>query len=248
MLSDIGNEKFKLTPSEENQIAFLEQEQKNNQEVEYTGKGLMGKLGAFVKNVPIYTAQAIPTILANIPATLGGAATGAAIGGSIGRTPATAIAGAGYGSRAGVVYGASQLETGLAYKELKNLVDDSGAPIEKTVAAGGAIATGVVNGLLELVPFEAATAPIKKAFSREGIKQVARSSAGKEYLKNIGALALTEGATEGVQEFSNILFGEVAKATSKGDFSLVGMKDANDTEGEVLEKPESPGALCPYLP
>ena len=232
MFADIGNEKFKLSPSEENQLAFIEQEQQGNQPVEYKNKGGFAQsVKTFVKNIPIYTAQAIPTILANIPTTLGGAAVGAGIGATATRTPVGALAGAGYGARAGTVYGASQLETGLAYKELKDLVDENGVPIEKTAAAGGAITTGVVNGLLELVPFEAATAPIKKAFSREGIKQIVKTSAGREYLKNIGSLALAEGATEGLQEFSNILFGEVAKAASKGDFSLVGMKDANDTEG-----------------
>lgn len=232
MLSDIGNEKFKLTPAEENQLAFIEQEQQGNQPLEYKNKGgLLQGITTFAKNIPIYTAQAIPTILANVPTTLGGVATGAGIGAAATRTPAGALAGAGIGARAGTFLGAAQLETGLAYKELKDLVDESGKPIEKTAAAGGAIATGVVNGLLELVPFEAATAPIKKAFSREGIKQIAKTSAGREYLKNIGTLALTEGATEGVQEFFNIAFGEVAKAASKGDFALVGMKDANDTEG-----------------
>jgi len=232
MLADIGNQKFKLTPSEENQLAFIEQEQQGNQPVEYENKGgLLQGIATFAKNIPIYTAQAIPTILANIPKTLGGAATGAVIGGGITKNPAGALVGAGYGARAGTVYGAAQLETGLAYKELKDLVDESGNPIEKTAAAGGAIATGVVNGLLELVPFEATMAPIKKAFSREGIKQIAKTSAGREYLKNIGSLALAEGATEGLQEFNNILFGEVSKAASKGDFSIVGMKDANDTEG-----------------
>lgn len=232
MLSDVGNEKFKLTPQEENQIALIEEQQKGRKPFEYENKGgFFRGISTFAKNIPIYTAQAIPTILANIPETIVGIATGGTIGLTATRTPQGAIIGGGYGARAGTFAGASELETGLAYKELKDLVDENGNPIQKTAAAGGAIATGIVNGLLELVPFEVATAPIKKAFSREGVKQILKTNAGREFLKNVGSLTLSEGATEGVQEFFNIAFGEVAKAVSKGDFAIVGMKDANDTEG-----------------
>ena len=216
-----GNEKSKLSPLEENQLALIEDSQAKRKDY---GLG-------FISSIPSYTAAAIPTILSTIPQTLGGAAVGAATGAAITKSPAGATAGATWGSRAGTVYATGKLEAGLAYKELKDLVDENGKPIEKQVAAGGAIATGIVNGLIELVPFEAATGQVKKAFSREGVKQAAKSAIGREYLKNIGKLALAEGAAEGFQELSSVAFSEVAKAVSTGDFALVGMKDANDTEG-----------------
>jgi hypothetical protein len=216
-----GNKKFKLSPLEENSLALIEESQAQNKDY---------KLG-FVSSIPSYTAAAIPTILSTIPETLAGAAVGAAAGGAITKTPVGAIAGATLGSRAGAAYGAGKLEMGLAYKDLKNLVDETGKPIEKEVAAGAAIATGAVNGLIELIPFEAATGQIKKAFSREGVKTAAKTKVGREYLKNIGQLAAAEGLAEGSQELMNVLFTEAAKVASTGDFSIVGMKDANDTEG-----------------
>ena len=216
-----GNEKFKLTPLEENNLFLIEESQAQNKDY---------KLG-FISSIPANTAAAIPTILSTIPQTLGGAAVGALAGAAITKSPAGAVAGAGTGSRVGTAYGAGKLEMGLAYKDLKNLVDEAGKPIEKEVAAGAAIATGAVNGLIELIPFEAAIGQIKKAFSREGVKAAAKTAIGREYLKNIGKLAAAEGLAEGSQELMNILFTEAAKVASTGDYNLVGMKDANDSEG-----------------
>lgn len=222
MIYDVsGNPAFQPNPIERNTLNLIEKQQSESKDY---------NLG-FVASIPGYTAAAIPTIADTLPQTLLGTAAGAGVGFAIGRNPAAAGVGAVWGSRAGTAFGVGKLETGLAYQELKNLTDENGQPIEKPIAAGGAIATGVVNGLLELVPFEAATAPIRRAFSREAVKKMATSELGKEYLKNIGSLMLAEGATEGLQELSNVVFSEFAKGASTGDFKTLGMKDASDTEG-----------------
>lgn len=214
-----GQERHRLSPLEENSLELAKQTQTKDY-----GLG-------FVSSIPSYTASAIPTILATIPQTLGGAVVGGGIGALAG--PEGIIPGATFGSKAGVAFAAGKLETAGAYDEFRNFKSQDGKPIEPQVAAGAAITTGIVNGMLELVPFEEATGQIKKAFTRGALKEVLKTGVSKELFKNIGKLALAEGTTEALQEFSTVAFGEVAKAASTGDFAKVGMKDANDSEGLI---------------
>jgi hypothetical protein len=234
MLSDVtGNEKYKLTPLEENNLALINQSQ--SQKKNY-GLG-------FVSSIPAYTANAIPTILDTLPATLGGAVVGGGAGLAVGGPVGLAV-GAKIGSNAGTALSVGKLETGLAYQELRNLVDEKGKPIEKEVAAGGAITTGVVNGLIELIPFGEAADQVKKAFSREGVKQLTKTEIGREYLKNVGKLAVKEGVAEGLQELTSVVFAEGTKAISSGDYKLIGMKDTNDSEGFLKFLSDSAGRIA----
>lgn len=227
-----GNEKYKLRPSEEALISEFDRAQPKDYGLGFfssivseTGSGLRTVFGV-AKRAGLKAIGAI-----GLGATIGG--TAAAL------TTKTVPAGVVAGARVGLTYGGgaasgyemAKLETAGAYDELRNVVDETGKPLEKDVAAGAALATGVINGAIELIPAKIGLDTIKKAFSREGAKQLVKNPVAREYLRNIGKGLLAEGATEGTQELFNIVLGEAAKAVSSGDFKVVGMKDANDTEG-----------------
>lgn len=227
-----GNEKYKLRPSEEALISEFDRAQPKDYEL------------GFVSSIIPETGSGLRTVFgvakrAGLKA-IAATGLGAAIGGTAAAlTTKTAPAGAIAGARVGLTYGGgaasgyemAKLEAAGAYDELRNVVDETGKPLEKDVAAGAALATGAINGAIELIPAKIGLDTIKKAFSREGTKQLVKNPVAREYLKNIGKGLLAEGATEGTQEFFNIVLGEAAKAVSSGDFKVVGMKDANDTEG-----------------
>lgn len=225
MLFDVtGDKKYELTPLEKNNLGLLEQQKAAQKDYKL---GLFTHPAVeFAARLPEYTIGQIPNLIDAGISTIGGAAAGFAVGGP---------AGAGVGAATGTALHTARLETASAYDEFKNLKDESGNPIEKKVAAGAAIAAGTVNGLLELVPFEAAKAPFVQAFSRNSVKALVKSNVGKQALSNIGKLALAEGVTEATQEYSNIVFAEIAKASSDKDFKPFGVDKDKITPQAVLD-------------
>lgn len=241
MSFESGNQNNKLSPSEEALISEFERRQPKDYKLGFLGSIIPETTGA-VRTIFGVAREAGPKALT-------GAGLGAGIGAIAGAVmpakavPQMATAGARLGLKisapAASGYEMAKLETAGAYDELRNIVDESGKPLEKDIAAGAAVLTGAVNGAIELIPAKIGLDTIKKSFSREGTKQLARSPIAREYLKNIGKGVVAEGGTEGLQEFFNIIFTEAAKAASKGDFKILGMKDESDIEGLLKFASES---------
>lgn len=220
-----GNEKFALSPEELNNLNLLKREKAEQKD--YKLGILTGPVKEFVGKLPEYSYGQLPFLIDTAKSSLAGA--GAGFAASFGNPVGAAV-----GAAAGAALHTARLETVGAYDEFKDLRDINGQPIDKQTAAGAAIATGVVNGALELIPFEAAVAPFKKTFGKEAVKQSIKSGLGKELFANIGKVALAEGSTEALQEYSNIIFKEVAKSASDKDFKPFGVDKDKVTPEAVL--------------
>lgn len=211
-----------LTPIEENELGLYYQDQQRRDNTDY-------ELGLFKSKPVEYLAKAPSFIFGNIPNIVQTAKTAlpAAAGGFVvsGGNPL----GATVGGALGAFSASSRRMTADAYDEYKNLKDETGKPIEKQVAAGAALLTGGIGGAIELIPAGILTAPIRKLFTKEGADELLKTSIGRQYLKNIAGAMITEGAAEGAQEYSNIVFAEAAKYVSSGKFQSFGVdKDKVD--------------------
>ncbi|MEI7578607.1 MAG: hypothetical protein WCJ58_01050 [bacterium] len=248
-----GNENFKLSNKELNELYFAERDLQKLQNTDY-------KLGLFKNDatelaaqIPAYTLGQIPTVVQmGYGAVKGYGVTGLASG-AIGAVagafagPEAIIPGAKLGFKigskafgrsgagAGVFTESSKRMTADSYGEYKNFVDETGKPIEKSVAAGAAILTGGIGGLLELIPAKVATEPFKKLFTKESAEELLKTSIGREYLKNIASTMLAEGTTEAAQEYSNVILGEAAKYVSEGKFKSFGTEKDKVTPESILQ-------------
>lgn len=195
----------------------------------------------FFAGIPGATAEMLPPVVkAGVASAVVGGITGAASAAGTLLTgpfaPATAtpaftggfVAGFGPAMTTALAY----QELGPAYIEYRDFTDDSGQRIEKEVALGAALATAAVNGLLEKYGLDKALEMFPGAdrllgkFQKEGIGELLKDRKIRSAFANVGArighAGIAEGGTEFLQEGVNILFGEIAKAASSGDFGVFG--------------------------
>lgn len=140
--------------------------------------------------------------------------------------PAAALTGGliygGIGWRWGAAVGAGRLEANLAMVEMRNIRDAQGNPLDKNVQRGGAIMVGLINGTLEMVGLEAVMkhAPGLRQFTRGGLKTVLKNPTMKkafiQYAKAIGESIGTEGVTEYMQEWVQMLATDLAQMYQDG--------------------------------
>lgn len=135
--------------------------------------------------------------------------------------PAAASIGYLVGSRTGAVNAIFQIETGLAYDELKDIIDENGEKLDPMIASVAAVGIGSINSSLEFVGLTSLAKlipggqtligatikePIKDALKKESVR-AALTAVGKKYAGVVG----TETMTEMAQEVVNIFGAELAK-------------------------------------
>lgn len=140
-------------------------------------------------------------------------------------------------------------EFGLAFAEYQDFIDDDGNKISREVALPAAAMSGVASGLLEsfglgkiLEQFPAGK-QIMNRLSKDGVQSLMRTKSGQEILarfgKSIGTAAVSEGLTEAMQEATQSIFGELAKATeqarTQGNFNAF-QEYGIDENGEMVDE------------
>lgn len=164
-----------------------------------------------------------------------GGATGAAIG-SMGAGPLAPVGGvagflvgtmAGFG--AGMAADMYKIEAGSAYRDLLDIKDVNGNPIDPAAAQHAAMTVGVMNAALEMAAAGVLLKPlgeaVNKAWARNAIREVvtkptaarALANFGKRYAEGVGAEVFTEVLQEGV----NVLAETAAKMQSDGNFQTI---------------------------
>lgn len=133
-------------------------------------------------------------------------------------------------------------ETGSAFNDYVDTLDENGKPIERDVAMGAAVITGSVNSILEYAggKFILEKFPgMDKVFGKLGketVTELVKTPSGREAMKRIaGAFtssALVEGGTEGIQELVSVVMGEAQKLVSNGEFNNI-FGDVTVTENGV---------------
>lgn len=180
--------------------------------------------------IPIAIAQTLPAWLHSAKAAAI-AATPFAVGG----LPAYTAA---FGT--GVLVDIGIQEAGSAYNEFSQIRDNKGNAIDDDIIKGASIAVGGINGAIERLGLGSIVSKFPggdkliAGLGKEAIKERLKSGIGLEAFKRLGKAAMqsatAEGVTEGLQETTNIVFGELAKAASKGDFQPFGIK-GEDSSG-----------------
>ena len=164
-----------------------------------------------------------------------GGVTGAAIG-SMGAGPLAPVGGvAGFlvGSMAGFGAGMAadmyKIEAGSAYRDLLDIKDANGNPIDPDAAQRAAMTVGVMNAALEMAAAGVLLKPlgeaVNKAWARDAVRSVvikptaarALANFGKRYAEGVGAEVFTEVLQEGV----NVLAETAAKMASDGNFQTI---------------------------
>ena len=152
----------------------------------------------------------------------------------------------------GAGYETYRFESGLAYVEYRDLVDDEGNLIDNDVAIGVAQVVGVVNGSLELLPLTVLVKGIKgalgkptkkyllKGMSKEAIKKLLKDKTKRKIygpiFKSIAANSVAEGGTEWLQEFSLIAGREFTQALTGGEIlDLEGLLDRVWTKENIAQ-------------
>jgi hypothetical protein len=204
--------------------------------------------------LPITFGAAIAGARYGIPAGVT-AGTGAALLGQVGPQIATpeeiltvpaAFAG---GMTAGVITGGAafgfQLESGLAFDEYSKLKDELGQPLDPDVARAAALATGALNGGLEVIGLGALarsipgldklTKPLTRGAVRQALLNPSIRGALFQAVKSYAGTLTAETAVEVAQRSVTILSGELAKVADGSSIPLRSPSDvANDLKDEAI--------------
>jgi hypothetical protein len=207
-----------LTPTEKNELDLFKSP------VDYKIGYIAGIPSAVAESLPAYGKAIAEGAIAATPLLWGG--------------PATYLSGVSIGTLASI----GIQEAGNAMIELDNIVDDNGKKLDPDIQRGAAISIGIINGTLERfgLGYIASKFPggdkIMSSFTKDEIKKRVKSGVGTQAFKRIGKAigtsAIAEGSTEALQEISNIVFTELAKASSTGNFESFGVKEG-DTSGVI---------------
>lgn len=188
---------------------------------------------ALAQNAPnlIYYAQSA------IKGTLAGASVGAAAGAAgfgAGAVPGAGI-GAIIGGQAAGLKSIYELEAGSAFREYMGYKDENGQPMDQTTAKIAASIVGGVNAGLEAFGLKETFGKIPgvdrlfSAVTRDGIGKALQNGTFRQILtkaaKDIGIGFTTEVTTEGLQELTTAVAGEIAKRTQDGQFPLATVDD-----------------------
>lgn len=167
-----------------------------------------------------------------------GAQAGLVVGGSTllvpGAQPAapfTAVGAFSAGAATGAIEQSFILESGFAYEEYRNFIDETGRPLDDDVARGAAILTGAINSGLELTGFKYLLRGIPglrnlnqltgRQFVNQLLKRPTFRDALKRFATTYAGTVTVETATEGIQELVTSLVGEGAKLASEQQFEGV---------------------------
>lgn len=214
-----------------------------------TGAAIGGTIGGVGSGVAAILAgnagpQAlIPEEVVTVPtAVVGGAKVGAKIGGKLGAAKAMVM-----------------LEGGSAFRELSQMRDDNGDPIDPRLAAAGALAVGLINGgmeylsmstflkLLTVVPgAKQVLSVISEAKLTELAKQAGKNASKSVILgvvKNYLVSLITEAGTETGQEASPQIVANVLKSISRQPFTAPETRAA--TAKEIWQR--STGVIVPTI-
>lgn len=159
--------------------------------------------------------------------------------------PSAAIMGARVGFKGGALIQGFKMEAGFAWDEFKDLKTENGQPIDPMVAKGAAYAVGAVNSALEFIALDKLIKIIPYADKilstggKEAVKKLLKTETGRQALASfgkrwIGAIT-TEGITEGLQELSVIIGGELTKVGSGDELRAPTMEGVTDATGRALE-------------
>lgn len=232
---ELGKLRFKqlsgtpLSEKDQSRLASLEA---------YEGKELGGD--GFFANIPSTVAETIPfTLEAGVQASAGALAggllaLGAGQAGPQVAAPEEIVTVPGFalvGGTFGAFKASYEIEAGLAYDEFINIRGENGERLDPDTAALAALFVGTANGALEVVSFSklAKTIPgfdaVKDYFTKDGIKSLLKTQAGRQTLKRVAAryaeTVATEGATEALQESITMYAGELQKLSQNGDFTML---------------------------
>jgi hypothetical protein len=238
-LSRIGQAAFwgRITPEQRRRQAELERDVSRADEDE-TDYGITEYFadvpGAIANQLPIWGQSVLGKVKGATIGAAGGATAGAVAGLAGGpaapvTVPAAAAGGAVAGALLGFKYGAAveaaKLEGYTAYLEYEKLLDETGQPLTRAELVGAAAITGVVNGSLEMLGFEAIlrTAPGLRSLSRPAIKralqQMTTRRAFRRYAAAVGEAVLVEGTTEAIQSMVTHATGELALMIKDGSIT-----------------------------
>lgn len=142
------------------------------------------------------------------------------------------------GAIAGPVETAFILETGAAFKEIRDFKDTKGKVIDVEVARMGAVLAGAASAGLEALPIGLLLRLVpgaKTIVQKMGLKATdlikipGKKKALKNFLVNVSTLIVVETGVEMTQELAQIAGGEAAKNISPEDFKPI-------TNQEILER------------
>lgn len=187
--------------------------------------------------------RSIPQIFTSVPSAIEratpGMVIGAGVGGAVGSvvpglgTLAGASAGVMHGLRAGATVGFIEdqfkIQAGLAYSEFLQFRDENGQPLEPEVARVAALAAGLPMALLDAFSLSRLASVIPGVDKVGGLIGVASMKAALRnptfraalgnFGKNLLGAGATEITTEVLQEMTQLVAGELAKAASDGEFA-----------------------------
>ena len=182
--------------------ADLEQAERLNRKAQ--GIGDVGFLGTLAEQIELNLRMAPDVLTAGVA----GAAAGTLAGPGI-----MTAAGFAAGTGAGIIATTAQMESGLAYLQMRR----DGVSEEEAVRA--AVGVGLVNGVIELVGMKVAAAPFKKVAKRlmaettaQAITRPTTRKALATAITEWGKQAGAEGLEEAAQEISLIAGERMAKA------------------------------------
>lgn len=159
--------------------------------------------------------------------------------------PGAAIMGARIGFKGGALIQGFKAEAGFAWSEFKGLKLENGEPIDPLVAKGAAYAVGALNSALEFIALDKLVKIIPQADKilngggRNAVKALLKTETGRQALANFGkrwiGAVTTEGITEGLQELSVIIGGELAKVGSGDEITAPTAQGVGEAAGRVIE-------------
>jgi hypothetical protein len=217
IFANAGKVDEKLSPSEEALVSEFERQQPKNYNLGFKESIIPETVGALRTSFGVVK-EAGPRALGI--ATLGGLATGA-----ITKTPAGFAKGfkatLGLSAPASIALSMGKLEAASAGDELMTVVDENGKPLEPEIILGASLLTGAINGAIETVPVKIGFGTIRKAFAKEGVKELVKNSVYREYFRKIGNALIKKasvipGSKQVAKLGSNKIVNELVKNTAKG--------------------------------
>ncbi len=166
----------------------------------------------------------------------------------IATVPAGAASGFAWGSRIGAARETLLMEAGGAFEEYAGLTTPDGQPLDPDLVRAAALATGTVNGALEVIGFGAllksipggrqilrlgVTDAVKQALAKPTVRAALKSA-----MRSYGEAIATESVTEVGQELTTILFGDAARQIESGDLSLGSLTEtatSPETRARLIE-------------
>ena len=253
-MSGIGGRLFSgaMTPQDEARLKVLEMTQrKNKSEAWFAAAGEQLPILGQILGTGVIRGTQVAVPLAGAVALAGQAGPQIAVPEEIVTVPAAAATGFAVGMRAGTLEAAFELERNLAMLEYHNFRDADGKRMDTDIARGAAVAAGTLNAALETTGLAAIVKRIpgldrlyqvggRTAVNRLVGDMAARNKTLADRLKKFGvaygAGVSIETVTEGLQELSTLMFGEVAKAISDQEFKSTTIEEAAKRTGEALFK------------